>query len=292
MPKIEINQIIQNETVIPIAIISNKSRVVITHVHNHKVVFVRSLAEEDSATYLNILQNVSDFAKTAKTFKKVPQSGQILLVKFHKQFYRAIFLHVFNESFVVALMDYGQIIQINNKNGIFILSKELQRCTVYVNRIFLADVINKKYSIEQTKYLEEIFSYQTELIIDYEGNFITEVTKCNLILSDTNNSINKMLKQLSSSDDMDVDDPNVEANMSIMELTNYWSDDNTVDNYWSEKSNSDDNWGDDEDKVQNTHILMAEVKLILFFLNINYCKRTVNYSFIEFSVHQNESSQR
>ncbi|GLV40339.1 Tudor staphylococcal nuclease [Carabus blaptoides fortunei] len=135
---------------------------------NNGIVFIRTKQANDVLKRVN--KKVNEFAPKAPSLSEKPIVGQLVAAKFGDEWYRASVKSVEHETALIVYVDYGNDEKVNI-SGLKVLPEELHSEPITLIKIKLKNFINKPFSPNALRYLEQLAIKQVIL----KANFINSV---------------------------------------------------------------------------------------------------------------------
>lgn len=170
----------------------------ITHIHNHHTVSVRSMEQNDDKLYLNLLKDCADYEPTAKPFTVMPEKGQMVLAEFLGTYYRALVLNAKSERHIdVRFVDFGNK-EKKTLAELKILRADLGLLELRTYRVRLAGVDTKLKNDSVMNYLNDLLDACKTLKLVYENEEAIESSPVTLIDVESLDVINDKITNLNA----------------------------------------------------------------------------------------------
>lgn len=194
------------------------TKVIITYIHNHRCIFIRSVEPKEELNYQKIQTDCAEYEKIAMPLTALPSKGHIVLAKFHLDgiYYRALVIKAVNENSIkVVFIDFGNI-EKTKLSELKHLREDLQQRRVYNFRVLLdgvdenlndQNVMKLLGGLVRTKIFKLLYD-DTNPLIDALVKLVDAVT--GEIVNDRVNILNRVtavpLTDINTSDIVCVDD--------------------------------------------------------------------------------------
>lgn len=190
-----LNVKIQN--IIEVAPMELKQIVKITHVINHRLLFVRPGTVTDDIAFTKFINEIIRSAKVSPNYKSLPEIGELVLAHFSDFYQRALVLkHLPNEKVVVAFIDFGNI-EVVNFNELKKMSDKLKQIKRFATKIMLKNVDDGFMDEQAIEYLYTLMAFDIELsinkIVGDNGDLMAELKSADSWVSDQVNMRNTKL---------------------------------------------------------------------------------------------------
>lgn len=205
------------ENILSIEALKYDSSVVITHVYNQQVVYVRLATDEANKSFAKTMKDIEEYSQAMIPIETGWEMEQIALVLYKNKCYRAMVLSMYDTGpLIVARIDVGDVIQVP-PSKLFHLSDELKSRPAHVRRVVLKGLSNVQGKWKQMMYLMKLLDNETELISKYNG------VECDLYVKETGQYVNEhiltMSKEASTVDADEKDD--LEAHRNVEEVNQF-----------------------------------------------------------------------
>ncbi|XP_037051939.1 protein vreteno-like [Bradysia coprophila] len=189
-----IDSVIQIE---PCELPKNNELVVITNVVSHKIVILRSYEPNDNERYLKYLNDVVEYAKTARTLDEMPKTGDIVLAEHDGCYYRALVARIEDDKAIVAFLELGSVV-LTPVDRLKKLRHDLQNVQRFVFKVSLSGMELQKMKTDSCLiYLYELLEKTVPLrFISKGAGSSSGDVQCELFVSETNESVNGKLTTL------------------------------------------------------------------------------------------------
>lgn len=168
----------------------------ITHIHSHHTVSVRSMERDDDIRYLKLLNDCADYEPTAKPFTVMPEKYQMVLAEFLGSHYRALVLKAKSEMLIeVMFVDFGNK-EKKTLDELKVLRDDLRQPDLKTYRVRMAGVDTKLNNDRVMDYLNELFDENKTLKLVYENEQAIASSPVNLIDIETLDIINDKVARL------------------------------------------------------------------------------------------------
>lgn len=176
----------------------NNKLVVITNVVSYEIVYLRSFEPKDNERYLTFLNDVAEYAKTAQPLDEMPKKDDIVLAEYEGRYYRARVERIENDKPIVDLLELGCVVATSVDN-LKKLREDLQNAS-FVFKASLSGMKQQKMKTDKCLiYLYELVEKSVPLkFISKMDGPSSGVVQCELIVSETNESVNGKLKNLNN----------------------------------------------------------------------------------------------
>lgn len=165
--------------------IKKNDQVVIMGIINEKCLYVKRTNCDD------MMNDIHKFSKQAPALENFPEVGDLVLVRYHDQIYRAKVLEVSDDddySITVQLIDFGNTAQIF-LNDLMAISEACQRIECVTHKVLLKDVNIDAINQDIVDYLTTLLEEKTELTVkQIEGSLV--------VLGDKSVNINEKILAL------------------------------------------------------------------------------------------------
>lgn len=170
---------------------------VLAHVLNQQVVFVRLITDEANAAFARTLRAIKEHSRH-KPINPTDLKAELKVMVLHKNnIYRAIVVNVYNDGpVVVNRIDIGDVIQVA-RSQLYESSWYLRQRRAHAMKIILKGISTGRYNCQQVAYLMHLLHEGTELLVKYEAN--GDEIEGDLIVKSNGFSVNKHLLTLASS---------------------------------------------------------------------------------------------
>lgn len=152
-------------------VIPSNSRVFITHVIDHRSMYVRENSNEVEEYLLTLFVDLDRYGESAEPSSELPAHGEIMLATIDNEYYRVVILKVKskNNKIDVFFMDFGNtgrlwLCQLSR------LSDELKLRKPMINKITLKDVNATADGVNdyQLKTVQRIHESEMKLVLKYD----------------------------------------------------------------------------------------------------------------------------
>lgn len=169
---------------------ANNSKVMMTYIHNHRCVFIRSMESTDNLNYLKVLNNCAEYEKISEPMSVLPAKGDVVLAKFVGIYYRALVIKVNNDNDIkVGFLDFGNS-EKTKLSELKHLSKDLQKHRRYNFRVILDGVGEKLTNDGVMNYLNGLVDDSKVLKLLYDDTKPLKDNSIRLIDTVTGENIN------------------------------------------------------------------------------------------------------
>lgn len=174
----------------------NNAPYMITHIHNHHTVSIRSMERNDDTLYLKLLNDCADYEQTAKPFTEMPVKGQMVLAEFMGSHYRAHVLKVKSEIHIeVMFVDFGNK-EKKTLSELKVLRADLGQSEVRTYRVRMAGVDTKRNNDRVMNYLNDLLDECKTLKLVYKNKNDIESSPVTLIDIESLEVINDKVAKL------------------------------------------------------------------------------------------------
>lgn len=156
-----------------------KDKVVITAIIDERCVFI-SPKEFDE---VHLMNSVRKFALRSMKLEMLPEVGDLVLVRYLGDFFRAKVLAVPDDgrAISVQLIDYGNTANVQFDN-LMEIDPECQRIKCTARRVFLKDVPNIAINNDMVRFLLHLLEQKSELVVTaLEDDEVTLVDKSKVL---------------------------------------------------------------------------------------------------------------
>lgn len=175
---------------------AKNAKVMLTYVHNHFCVFIRSFESTENLNFVKVQNDCASYAKISKPLSVLPAKGDIVLAKFLDIYYRALVIKVNNDGDIkVAFIDFG------NKENVKLselkpLNEDLQLRPRNNFRVILDGVNEKLTNDEVMNYLNGLVDDSKVLKLVYDDTKPLKDAPVRLIDTVTNEIVNECVTAL------------------------------------------------------------------------------------------------
>lgn len=178
---------------------TKNSLVVITNVASYEIVYLRSVEPKDNERYLKFLNDVAEYAKTAPSLNKMPEKGDIILAEYEGSYHRAWVARIENDKAIVDILELGCVVAVPIEN-LKTLRPDLRHVQRFVFKASLCGMEPQKMKTDKCLiYLYKLVNKSVPLkFIPQDTGSSSSHVQCELIVSETNESVKEKLKALNS----------------------------------------------------------------------------------------------
>lgn len=163
-----ITELIKAEKSVEVSAPPNNTKVVISYIHNHRCIFIRSVEPAAEFDYQKIQTDCAEYVKIAMPLTVLPLKGHIVLARYHldSMYYRALVVKAIDEGNIkVAFIDFGNT-EKTKLSELKHLREDLQLRRMYNFRVLLdgvdeklnnQDVMNFLKGLVHTKILKLLY---------------------------------------------------------------------------------------------------------------------------------------
>lgn len=174
----------------------NNAPYMITHIHNHRTVSIRSMERNDDKRYLKLLNDCADYEPTAKPFTGMPKKRQMVLAEFLGTYYRALVLKTKNEMHIeVMFVDFGNRVK-KTLAELKVLRADLGLLDLKTYRVQIAGVDTKLNNDIVMNYLNDLLDECKTLKLVYADEKAIESSPVTLIDVESLEVINDKVAKL------------------------------------------------------------------------------------------------
>lgn len=174
----------------------NNAPYMITHIHNHHTVSVRSMERNDDKRYLKVLNDCAEYELTAKPLTVLPEKGEMVLAEFLGTFYRALVLKVKSEMHIeVMFVDFGNK-EKKTLTQLKVLRADLGQLELKTYRVRMAGVDTRLNNDRVMTYLNDLLDECKTLKLVYENEKAIESSPVTLFDVESLDVINDKVAKL------------------------------------------------------------------------------------------------